>query len=86
MSTLSTDQLLILLGYAGAIVAMYVTMNMRIKALEIQVKQIQKDADNYRLDSQKMDERVTKKFDTILEKFELVNNKINQLILQYTTK
>ena len=50
---------------------------MRIRALEIEVKQIQKDTDNHRIDAQKMDERVTKKFDTILEKFELINNGVN---------
>jgi len=34
MALITTDQLLILIGYAGAIVGVYVTMNMRIKALE----------------------------------------------------
>ena len=90
MTTITTDQLLILLGYAGAIITVYVAMNVRIKALEIEVKQIQKDADNHRQDAQKMDERVTKKFDAILEKFEekfgVLNDKINEVILEFSKK
>lgn len=88
MATITTDQLLILLGYAGAIIGIYVAMNVRIKALEIEIRQIQKEQDNTRADSQKFDERVTKKFDAIMirmdEKFEVVNEKMNELIREFT--
>lgn len=84
MAQLTTDQILILIGYAGAIVGVYVAMNMRISALEIEMKQVQKDNELNRSNSQKFDERVTNKFDAIMnkmeEKFEFINEKMNELI------
>ena len=72
MATLSTDQLLVLLGYAGAIIGVYVTMNTRIKALEIEVKQLQKAED-----------RNNVKFETILEKIQEMHKSFNELLLEF---
>lgn len=72
MASFSTDQLLVLLGYAGAIIGVYVTMNMRIKALEIEVKQLQKAED-----------RNNVKFETILEKIQEMHKSFNELLLEF---
>ena len=84
MKMFTTDQLLVLLGYAGAMIAIYVSMTMRIKALEIEMKQLQEESKSNRHDSQKLDEKVAHKFDAIMdkidEKFNVINRAINELI------
>ena len=90
MEKITTDQLLILIGYAGALVGIYVAMNIRIKSLEIEVKQLQKEGDQHRVEATKLDEKVTKKFDAIMEKFEekfgVLNDKINEVIIEFTKR
>jgi len=90
MELFTTDQLLVLVGYSGALVGIYLHMNLRIKSLEIEVKQLQKDSDQHRLEASKLDEKVGRKFDAILEKFEekfgVLNDKINEVIIEFTKK
>lgn len=90
MNSITTDQLLVLVGFAGGLVGVYVAMNIKIKSLEIKVEQLQKDSDQHRHEATKLDEKVTKKFDAIMEKFEekfgLLNDKINEVIIEFTKR
>lgn len=54
-------------------IAVWVHIHVRIRALEIEVKQLQRS-----------DENNNKKFDLLLEKIELMNQKFNELILEFT--
>lgn len=72
MASLTTDQILVLLGYAGAIITVYVTMNTRIRSLEIEVHQLQKAED-----------RNNSKFETILEKIQDMHKSFNELLIEF---
>jgi cell division protein FtsB len=54
-------------------VGFYVNTHIRLKALEIEVKQLQKT-----------EEKQDEKFNTILEKIEVMNQKFNELLLEVT--
>lgn len=72
MANITTDQLIVLLGYAGAIITIYVAMNVRIKALEIEVRQLQK-----------AEERNNDKFETILNKIQDMHRSFNELLVEF---
>lgn len=58
-----------------ASVAFYVNTHIRLKALEIEVKQLQRT-----------EEKHDEKFTLILEKIELVNQKFNELVVEMTQR
>lgn len=58
-----------------ASITFYVNTHIRLKALEIEVKQLQRT-----------EEKQDEKFNTILEKIELVNQKFNELVVEVTTR
>lgn len=76
LQNISPDTLLtMILSCLGAITAVsvgfYVNTHIRLKALEIEVKQLQK-----------AEEKQDEKFNIILEKIEMVNQKFNELLLE----
>lgn len=78
MNNFSPDTLLTaVLSCLGAITAVsigfYVNTHIRLKALEIEVKQLQK-----------AEEKQDEKFNIILEKIEVMNQKFNELLLEVT--
>ena len=75
---ISPDTLLTtMFSVAGAVTAVsigfYVNTHIRLKALEIEVKQLQKT-----------EEKQDEKFNIILEKIDLINQKFNELLLEVT--
>ena len=77
---ISADTLLTaMLSCAGAVAAIsigfYVNTHIRLKALEIEVKQLQKN-----------EEKQDEKFNTILEKIDLINQKFNELLIEVSKK
>lgn len=60
------------IGFVTAVsIGFYVNTHTRLKALEIEVKQLQKT-----------EEKQDEKFNIILEKIEVVNQKFNELLLE----
>lgn len=81
--TLDGQTLLTGIGLAGGFVMVWVSIHVRIKALEIEVAQLKKNRDE---DFKKF-ETVIDKIDELSvyssEKFELMNNKFNELLLEF---
>lgn len=80
MANVSPDTIITaILTCMGAItvasIGFYVNTHIRLKALEIEVKQLQKT-----------EEKQDEKFDTILEKIELMNDKFNELVKEVTQR
>ena len=78
INNFSPDTLLTaILSCLGCITAVsvgfYVNTHIRLKALEIEVKQLQKT-----------EEKQDEKFNIILEKIEVMNQKFNELLLEVT--
>lgn len=78
IQNISPDTLLTaLLSGLGCITAVsigfYVNTHIRLKALEIEVKQLQKT-----------EEKQDEKFNIILEKMDMINQKFNELLLEVT--
>lgn len=62
------------LGFISAVsIGFYVNTHIRLKALEIEVKQLQKT-----------EEKQDEKFNIILEKMDVMNQKFNELLLEVT--
>lgn len=81
--TLDAQTLLTGIGLAGGFVVVWVSIHVRLKALEIEVKQLQKNQD-----------KNGEKFDLIMDKieevgvnttskFEVMNQKFNELLLEF---
>lgn len=80
LQSISPDTLLTaILSCLGCITAVsvgfYVSTHIRLKALEIQVEQLQKT-----------EEKQDEKFNTILEKMDLMNQKFNELLLEVSKR
>lgn len=83
--TLDAQTLLTGIGLAGGFVVVWVSIHVRLKALEIEVKQLQKNQD-----------KNGEKFDLIMDKieevgvntaskFEVMNQKFNELLLEFAS-
>lgn len=76
-ANISPEVLTAILSCAGGVTAVsigfYVNTHIRLKALEIEVKQLQKT-----------EEKQDEKFNIILEKIQTMNEKFNELLLEVT--
>lgn len=73
MERISIEAIIAFIGIIGAGVAAYVSIHVRINALEIQVKQLEK-----------AEEKQNEKFDLILEKISQMHQSFNELLIEFT--
>ena len=73
MEKISFEAVIAFIGLIGAGVAAYVSIHVRIRALEIEVKQLQKAED-----------RTSEKFEVILEKISMMHQSFNELLIEFS--
>lgn len=73
MERVSIEAVIAFLGLVGAGLAAYVSIHVRIKALEIQVKQLEKAED-----------KQNEKFEIILDKISQMHQSFNELLIEFT--